>query len=289
MAEKDWSEILGEFGGKDRHLTRKINPFNEEVGLSRQIFLYGHWNPKEAVKEVNLGEVNDGIVARIDALGISTDRIPVREGTPEEIKDAGGRYLKGEILINPMYTDQTGEAILSADFYDQAFTRNHLQSQDVEDLRTDHVARMRHLAEDLVAHEYGHHVFKNVYRDELQSEAAKSESDTEGFYIVPTHSFEEGFARWFNAAVVGHTHTGDKADLVLFGEDDEFYSNKAGILQAYDALTQAAEQNGAQYVLENMVEIAVPVIVDLKKKQDQRMREKHGDLFADFGKYITIE
>ena len=122
-----------------------------EMFIRQEIFLYGRpWNPKEAVKRFDLAKINDEIVNRIIALGIPVNKIPVKEGTPEELKDAQARYLAGEILIDPLYTDQTGEAILSAMFYDNAFRRNHFRSNELGELKEDSVARMRHLVEDLV-------------------------------------------------------------------------------------------------------------------------------------------
>lgn len=262
-------------------------------------FLYGErWEPKKAVKGIDLAQINDDLVGRINALGIHVDKAQVREGTPEEIKDALGGYINGEILVNPLYIDQSGKALLSAHFYDYAFSHNHHSSANVEDLQRDPVARMRHLAVDIVAHEYGHHVCRTLYITNLSRRLAENEGGQidgheggyEGIYPLPLHRFDEGFALWFNATLVGHNHSGVGMNLLVFKEDDECYSDKEGIYKVYEALTKTDEAHGTKFVLDNIEQIGLPLLVDLKKREYQRMKEKYEDIIFSFGeKIITIK
>ncbi len=243
-------------------------------------------DPIQGVRQFTLDEVNDDIVSRINGLGISLDRITVREGRPEEILDAYGKYFQGEILVNPVYTDQTGEALFRASFYFDLFMNNHFASNFEDRNKLSQVAQMRHLVEDIVAHEYGHHVFKNVYRDDLVREAVQVGEFHEALYSNSSRRFEEGFARWFNGVVVGHSHPSVRRELIADIDDDNFYSNKPGIIMVYDALLEAEEKHGAQYVLDNLVEIGTPVLVELGQREHQRELDRAVDNGYDFSSFI---
>ena len=123
----------------------------------------------------------------------------------------------------------------------------------------------------------------------MQKESAKNEGLSEGAYVLPVHRFAEGFACWFNDAIVGHPHSEYESEFALFPEDNKFYSDKAGILQAYTVLSGASEMHGTKYVIEHLTEIGGPIIVDLRKKQDERLLRKNPEFEKFFNLFVTKE
>ncbi len=236
-----------------------------ELLKRREFFRYGERDPKTVIPTISLASINQQVIQHINkTFNIAVRSVPIRTWTPDEIKEGLGRYLNGEILLNPRFTDP--KQGISADTYDSFFARTH----DTKELHfdfNDANLRFTHIVEDIVTHEYWHHVFETYLYNTLK-ELYKRGHDWFAYEIV-LHKLNEWFARWFHNAVAGHTDYTFQVDAALNPDDDEYYRDKDLILYAQEAISASYTKKGNKSFLsrkDDFLQIAIEIAKQLEKK-----------------------
>ncbi len=274
MDANELARLLGEVD-----LNTKDNP------VFRNLPKFESFDPSYHAKQMDLPKIQRSLLDRIIPLCGYNPEIPVLEGSEEEMGGAKGRYtnLNGpeRILIHRMYM-RPGSKGESARYYLSCFGEDHRDHQISRLYQEPPSLMLSHLVEDILAHEYGHKVFHDLYPERIKTILL----DESGFrYFGYLETFNEGFARWFCDTLVGHLHSGNE-ELVLLDNDyfralkENTYRDRKGVYEVLQRLTALSVEQEPKDVLGRIPEIAVGWINE--KEEQERIR-----LEAMFGsKYI---
>ncbi len=249
--------------------------------------MFGYYDPKVVGASIDFDGINRKCVNAINALGFNITEMPVREGSDEEMTHIKGKYKEDDdvILLARRYYRPGSEPSETADSYDYEFILDHQFHS--ESLWTDHLARLTHMCEDIVAHEYGHKVCRENYREQIVDEAAQSVFSD--FYscelarleaVLYSSDVEEGFVRWLNYVVVGHEHPSDIKDLSMFSSQElrakgvRTYHDGKAVADFYRLLKETSDQHSVAYVVQNFPIIALQFMDETHQRQEKEIEER---------------
>ena len=227
---------------------------------------------------VDISKINRKAAGSIsNVVGYQVKAIPILEGSTEELGNARGEYRrKGKdekILLAQRYVDLDRERVSEKDPFDilhlaspilmEYFTTHRGDAPlDFDSLLENYNEKTNHVIEDVLIHEYAHKVFHDSY---LKPIVERGESREGGIdYILAAETFNESFARWLHAIVVGHEHRADIASLYRISARElrengvePFYTDRKQIAESYGFLVSVTNKKRVKYVLDNMVDLAI--------------------------------
>ena len=294
----------------DGLVSDKPQPFSvrdDFFSFPREVYLFGKYSPKEVGTKIDFSEIGRRCMQAIQSLGCTVVEIPIEGGTSEDgMEGLKGRYVAGDgkgnegVLLARRYYSPGSESWENAESYDQEFLRDHWNQNYPESWRNDHLARLTHMAEDIVVHEYGH----KVYRENFQEAVIKRPLETifadknpeiyRSLALVYSSDTEEGFARWLNFAIVGHEHPADIADLKMYSSEElrkegkQPYNDRSAIADFYRLLKRTSDEHSIAYVIQNLPALAVDFIKAKHERKEKEREEEARKMGLIFEKYITI-